>query len=190
MGYEFFNAVIHPDDVYKWAEMHSAILKFLHEEDFVEEELLYFTCTFRIRSNIWHNQKPSDYLMAYMRLKPVWVAQQLKYGLCLFHSSVIKKAGNLRVYFKGKKQYYLDKKKEWQFGDFLKLSRRERQILMLTKQGLSRKEIIEKMGIKMDTLDNMIKKIFEKLEVESIMQAIIYAMNHRMIFLADEEKNA
>ena len=52
MGYEFFNEIIHQEDISLWAEIHNAILKYLHKEDLSEEEVLYFTCTFRIKSSL------------------------------------------------------------------------------------------------------------------------------------------
>ena len=102
MGYEFFNEIIHPDDIYLWAEMHHTILKYLDDNDSAEEDVHFFSCTFRIKSCLQTNKSP-DYLMIYLKLKPVWIKCQLKYGLCLFNSSVIKTSGNLCVHFKDKK---------------------------------------------------------------------------------------
>ena len=45
MGYDFLNEALHPDDVFLWAEMHSKILKSLHNEVFTKEEVNYFECT-------------------------------------------------------------------------------------------------------------------------------------------------
>ena len=64
----------------------------------------------------------------------------------------------------------------------IKLSPREKELIMLLKQGKSRKEIAEAMCVTMNTVDNTIKQIFEKLDVDNSMQAAIYATNHRLLF--------
>ena len=183
MGYEFFNEVIHPDDLSLWVEMHHAILKCLYEEYFTEQEVHYFSCTFRIKSSLWVRNSPG-YLMAYLKLKPVWVKGRLKYGLCLFSSSVIRTSGNLHVYFKNKPAYgkYLSNSKKWIEDKVLRLSFREREILMLAKQGKSREEMAETMDIDLSTVNSTITKLFEKINVTNIVQAIIYATNHRLIY--------
>ena len=184
MGYLFFNEVIHPDDIFLWADMHNVILKSLHKKEFAADEVHYFSCTFRIQNSLQFSRKSIDYLMAYLKLKPVWINRQLKYGLCLLASSVIKTSGNLRVYYKRKKSFseYSIKFKKWIHEKREKLSLREKKVLMLEKQGMSREEEADTMCVTVNTMDNIKKKIIEKLGVKNIRQAIIYATNHRLIF--------
>ena len=182
-GYQFFNEVIHPDDIFLWAEMHNIILKSLHEQEFTANEVHFFSCTFRIKNSLQFRESP-QYLMAYLKLKPVWVNRQLKYGLCLLTDSVIKTSGNLRVYFREKVDFYEYSRlcKKWEQVKHVHLTPRERELIMWLKQGKRRKEIAEVMCVEMNTVDNIIKHIFDKLEVDSSMQAVIYATNHRLLF--------
>jgi hypothetical protein len=93
-GYEFFQRVIHPADMPLWVKMHNVILKHLKEPGFPVDMVNYFSCTFRIRNSIQTGNK-SSYLMAYQKLKPVYISGQLRYGLCLLSSSVVKEPETL-----------------------------------------------------------------------------------------------
>ena len=94
MGYQFFDTIIHPDDIFLWVEMHNAILKYIQEQDIEAEKVHYFSCTFRIKSNFRFRKTPY-YMMSYLRLRPVLVDQRLRYGICFFTASHVKTSGNL-----------------------------------------------------------------------------------------------
>jgi len=183
MGYRFFEKAIHPDDIFLWTEMHNTILLSLHEQKFKQDEVHYFSCTFRIKNSLKF-RKSAQYLMAYLKIKPVWVNRQLRFGLCLLSESVIKTSGNLRIHFKEKKFFceYSRQFARWKQVKHIKLSPRERELIMWLKQGKNRKEIAEIMCIEMNTVDNTMKHIFEKLKVDNSIQATIYATNHRLLF--------
>ena len=189
MGYDFFNEALHPEDVFLWAEMHNNILKSLHNEVFTKEEANYFECSFRLKSSI-HIRLLPEYLMIDMKLVPVWEHGQLTYGICLYHPSVFKTSGNLRVYFKEGKLYkqYSFRAQKWKSERVLKISRREREILILATQGMSRKEMADMLCINAKSLDNTISNLFEKLHVKSMTQAILHATNRRLIFTAAVSK--
>ena len=104
IGYQFFEEIIHPDDLFLWSEMHNAILKYIHEKDIEDKEVHYFTCTIRIKSSFQFRKTPY-YIMSDVRLRPVFINRILKHGLCFFTASAIKTTGNLCVYFKEKTIY-------------------------------------------------------------------------------------
>ena len=49
MGYQFFDEIIHPDDLFLWANIHNTILKYLHNQDFEAKKVHYFTCNIHIK---------------------------------------------------------------------------------------------------------------------------------------------
>ena len=53
---------------------------------------------------------------------------------------------------------------------------------MLTSQGKKREEIADILLRSLKTIDNEISLIFKKLDVNSILQALIYSTNHGLIF--------
>ena len=183
MGYKFFNKIIHPDDIQLWVDMYNIILKYLCDKDVETEEGHYFSCTFRINSGFKIKKMPY-YIMAELRLRPVFVNQKLKYGLCLFTSSSVKTSGNLRVYFKRERIYreYLFTKKRGISKNMLELSLREREILMLFQQDLSRKEMADTLCVAIKTIKNTINRLFKKDDAEKMIQAETFARIHRLIY--------
>ena len=182
MGYQFFDEIIHPEDLFLWVEMHNKTLKYLHEQDFGAEEVLYFLCTIRIKSSFQFRKTPY-YMMSYVRLRPVFVNHKLKYGLCFFTASAVKTSGNLCVYLRGERIYreYSFTIKKWTDRNMLKLSQREREILMLTQQGLNREETANTLCVSDKTIKNTINRLLKKCDTKRITQAENYARIHRLI---------
>ncbi|MDH7568239.1 MAG: response regulator transcription factor [Armatimonadota bacterium] len=64
---------------------------------------------------------------------------------------------------------------------FQQLTRREIEILHLLAEGLTNKEIAFRLGISEKTVKNHLSNIFDKLQVNDRMQALIYAFEHNII---------
>lgn len=71
-------------------------------------------------------------------------------------------------------QLQQQKKTDW------KLSNKEQDVLTLLAEGLSYKMVADKMGISYFTVNNHIKKIYEKLQVHSMGEAIAKAHKQRL----------
>ncbi|MGH7882203.1 MAG: response regulator [Candidatus Dormibacteraceae bacterium] len=65
------------------------------------------------------------------------------------------------------------------------LSRREGDVLNLLAAGLSNKEISAQLFISIRTVEGHLGHIFDKLEVGSRTEAVLYALNHRLINQVD-----
>jgi DNA-binding CsgD family transcriptional regulator len=182
LGYKFFRKVIHPEDLLLWGKMHNAILKRLNNTNSINE-VDFFSCSFRIKSYLLTG-KSSHYLMAYQKVKPKYINEQLRFGICLLSLSVIRTSGNLRLYYKDKVNYETCSiiSQKWKKQKIQPLSYRQKAILMWTKQGKSRKEVADILCVSISTIDAEKTLIFEKLDVTSMEQAIIYATNHQLIF--------
>jgi DNA-binding CsgD family transcriptional regulator len=183
-GYDFFYRVIHPADRPLWVKMHNIIIKRLCCTDLQRNSLNYFSCTFRIKSSR-QTGKRQDYLMAYQKLKPIWQNEQLRFGICLLSSSIIRQTGNLRICYKNSLdcEEYVFESRTWQRQkDIPKLTDREKDILKLSKQGKSSKEIAEILFISEKTTRNIETGLYQKLGVHSMIEAVIFATNHRIIF--------
>lgn len=61
------------------------------------------------------------------------------------------------------------------------LSPREREVLTLLAEGDSYKMIAEQMQISYGTVNNHIKKIYEKLQVHSLGEAVSYALKRKIV---------
>ena len=63
----------------------------------------------------------------------------------------------------------------------VKLTRKESEVLKHLSQGLSYKMVADNMNISYFTVNNHVKKIYEKLQVHSIQEAIAMAHKHRLV---------
>jgi RNA polymerase sigma factor (sigma-70 family) len=66
-------------------------------------------------------------------------------------------------------------------GSFEQLSDREKEILKLLVEGMSYKLIADKLNISYETVHSHIKKIYEKLHVNSKSEAVVKAIRHKLI---------
>ena len=62
-----------------------------------------------------------------------------------------------------------------------KLSPREKDVLSLLVNGLSYKMIADKLDISYETVRSHMKKIYEKLHVASLTEAVAKAINQRIV---------
>ena len=176
LGYDFFPKVICDRDIPLFAEMHSAILRHLcimTESD----KLNYFSFNFRIKYE-------TGTLMVYQKLKPVFVGGQIRYGICLLSHSEMDTPGHLYAYYNNDSDYdyYSMEERQWRMSTKPLLSDREKKILIMAKQGKTRKEIAKSLCIEIQTLWNYSSFIYKKLNVHSMLQAIISATNRHLIF--------
>lgn len=58
-----------------------------------------------------------------------------------------------------------------------KLTKREKEIICLIKEGMTKKEVAEQLEIKYYTVDSHCKNIYKKLNVNSNVQAIVKLNN-------------
>jgi DNA-binding NarL/FixJ family response regulator len=115
---------------------------------------------------------------------PVFINGSVRMAVCHLSGSVIHKPGNLEIYFSDRKKsnLYSFKKQKWQPQETLLLTNREKDILKLARQGKCNKEIADILHVSEKTIRNIETTLYEKLNVHSMCEAIIYATNHRMIF--------
>ena len=68
------------------------------------------------------------------------------------------------------------------------LTQRELEVLQLAADGLSNKEIVEKLVIREKTVKNHIANIFSKLQVNDRTQAVLYALRMGLVSMSPEEE--
>ena len=69
----------------------------------------------------------------------------------------------------------------WERRQKVKLSDRETEILSLYARGLTINEIAEKIFISPDTVKFHRRKLFEKMGVDNITEALSYATNNKLL---------
>jgi DNA-binding CsgD family transcriptional regulator len=152
----------------------------LYEKQPMEERLLYsITYDFRLR-----NQEGKD-LMINQKLTPLFLTEtgQVWKALCVISLSNEQHAGNVKVHKQGTDEVMLyDFDAEcWRVQEKIKLSEREQEILQYSSRGFSIKEIAEALFVSPDTVKFHRRKMFEKLEVANISEALSYATHNKLI---------
>ena len=124
LGYDFYPIVIHPDDMAPFADMHATILKRAFTMK-TPDEINYFSFNLRIKTVI-------GYLMAYHKMKLIFVDGHVRFGICMMTNSVSDQSGNLRAYYPGDmvfEEYSTDR--GWQKAETQPLTMQEKKYLFL-----------------------------------------------------------
>lgn len=103
--------------------------------------------------------------------------------MCLVSLANMKDSGNIKLFKQGdslKFVYDLDGDC-WKKAEKIVLSEREKEILMHSAQGLSIQQIAETIFVSVDTVKFHRRKLFEKLEVSNISEAIFFATNNKLL---------
>lgn len=182
-GYGFYPKVIYSDDLSLWKDMCEFVLQYLREFEEKQDEIDYFSCTFRLQRSYSFSSRLL-LQMVYHRMKPVWTDNKLCYLICCMESSTIEEVGNLCLHYKDGLAYseYNFTTKRWKQNVKESLTERERIILMLAQQGKSSSEIGDILCKGHNTIRNQIKTLFSKLKIHSMQGAIEFARNFHMIY--------
>ena len=104
-------------------------------------------------------------------------------AICMVSLSAERQAGNIKIYKKGNNRifkYNIDGD-FWKADEKIKLSSREIEILQLSTRGFTINEIAESIYVSPDTVKFHRRKLFDKLDVTNISEAIMYATNNKLI---------
>jgi DNA-binding NarL/FixJ family response regulator len=186
-GYDFFSKVIYADDLPLVTKMHHAVINRLaNAPDAVMSRVDYFSCTFRLQQQVQGDEKALTQ-MVYHRMRPVCIEGKLRYGICTFNFSAIKEPGNLRAYYCNDTEYdaWEPATREWRHVQIKPLTLQEKKILTLILQGQTDREMAGQFCVSLQTLRNNKNGLFRKLDVHSKEQAIIFANNHRTLYMPD-----
>lgn len=119
------------------------------------------------------------------KLTPIFITEEGKVwkALCIVSLAENNTSGNIKVYKTNSndiKTYCLIDDC-WKTEEKPKLTEREKQILQLSAQGYKVNEISEKLFISADTVKFHRRKLFDKIQVSSISEAIFYATSNKLI---------
>ncbi|OSY86825.1 LuxR family transcriptional regulator [Tenacibaculum holothuriorum] len=91
-------------------------------------------------------------------------------------------SGNIKIYKKGNQRYlqYNEEGDFWESPEVIKLTEREREIIHLSMRGFKVEEIANEISLSPNTIKFHRKRLFEKLEVSSISDAISFVKNNNL----------
>jgi DNA-binding NarL/FixJ family response regulator len=104
-------------------------------------------------------------------------------GVCYVSISNHDKPGNIEIRKIGQSSFWrydmdLDR---WITVEGVKLSIGEKEVLLLSAQGMTVDEVAKQVNRSKDSIKSRRKSIFEKLEVKSISEALAFVRNYKLI---------
>ena len=188
MGYGFYLSHVPEDEVPMLTELNRSGFRAFYDEP-VENRR---QCMMSYDFHITHGDR---LLLVNHKITPlamtdggrVWLA------LCTVSLSPHKDAGHIEFfqffdkrsdkvdYHTGEKREYSLEGHRWKSRETITLKPEEKQILTLSAQGYTMKEIAEKMLRSFDTVKFYRRQIFEKLDVQNITEALALATNYGLI---------
>ena len=174
-GYQFFAQAIHPDDLRMVADIHHITFEYFHNPDINFRKIAYLAFNYRLM----HGKESR---MICHKVLPLMIENKPQIALCKITESVRKDTGNLTVYYKENPycdQYSFTKRK-WHLQRIIELAPQEKKILIAARQGKSTKETAKILCISEQSTRNLRHELFQKLDVNTIEQAIIFSKNQQI----------
>ena len=179
MGYAFYFKYVIKSDLDLLIKINTAGFEFYDKIPMEERKNHTISYDFHIK-----NQEGKTILIN-QKLTPMFLTNNGKIwkAICIVSLSAERQAGNIKIYKKGDNKvfkYDLDGD-FWKADEKIKLSSREKEILQLSTRGFTINEIAESIYVSPDTVKFHRRKLFDKLEVTNISEAIMYATNNKLI---------
>lgn len=179
LGYAFYFQNVKPEDVEMLIKINEAGFGF-YETIPVEERKMY---SISYDFNLINSK--NNLILVNHKLTPMFLTEegQVWKALCVVSLSSNSMSGNVVLSKEGADEvwkYDLIEEK-WEKNEKIKLSSREFEILSLYASGMTINEIAGKLFITADTVKFHRKKLFEKIGVNNIAEALAYAKTNKLL---------
>jgi DNA-binding CsgD family transcriptional regulator len=179
MGYSFYFKYVTKPDLDLLLKINT--IGFDYYENIPLEERKYHTISYDFHLK----NKEGKIILINQKLTPLFLTDEGKIwkALCFISLSSKQKSGNIRIYKKGdNKVFKYDLEGDfWKTEEKIKLSNREKEILLFSCRGYTTSEIAESLFVSLATVNFHKRKLFDKLEVDNISEAIVNAINNNLI---------
>ncbi|TBO41391.1 response regulator transcription factor [Pedobacter kyonggii] len=179
LGYEFYFKNVPEKDLALLSLINEAGFDFF--EKLPDEEKKQYSITYDFHLI---NQEGKATLINH-KLTPLFLTGEGKIwkAMCIVSISHHQQAGNIYIYKQGSDELWElnTTNKIWQKSAKPKLSKREIEILQLHAQGLTINQIAEKIFAAPDTVKYYRRRIFERLKVNNMVEALSRAVNGKII---------
>ncbi len=153
--------------------------------DFYETIPLKERKDYSISYDFYLKNQEGKKILVNQKLTPLFLSDDGKIwkALCLVSLSASNNSGNIKIYKKGNRKIleYDEDKHLWQSAQVIELSNREKEILQLSIRGFTIDEIAQEVVLTNNTIKFHRKKLFEKLEVSNITEAVSFARSNYLI---------
>ncbi len=178
LGYQFYLNYVPDDEQQMLITLNGAGFAFYNEIPIAERKNWYITYDFHILSDgrkILINHKLTPLVLT--SDGRIWLA------LCVVSAATHTKAGNVEIHRVGSPEYYEYNftTRRWNKKEMPTLTDGEKSVLTLSIQGYTMTEIADKIYMSIDTVKKYRQRIFEKLNVRNISEAIVTATNCKLL---------
>lgn len=178
-GYAFYFKYVIPEDLNLLLKINTVGFDFY--EQIPANERIFHTISYDFHLKNLDGKT----ILINQKLTPVYLTNSGKIwkAICIISLSSEKQAGNIKIFKKGDNRVFeYDLEGEfWKSRDRVKLTNREKEILQFSIRGYSIGEIADAIFISSDTVKFHRRKLFIKLGVANISEAIAYATNDGLI---------
>lgn len=179
MGYAFYFKYVAEEDLDLLAKINS--IGFDYFEGIPLEERTRYTISYDFHLKSDKRKK----ILVHHKLTPVFLTESGKLwkAICVVSLSAERDSGNIKITKQGDKEIFLFDLMEdrWKNVETINLSDREREILQLSIRGFTINEIAQETFVSPETIKFHRKKLFNKLKVTNISEAIFHAANNRLL---------
>ena len=179
MGYAFYFKYVLESDLQMLLKINSK--GFEYYDQLSMEERTHYTISYDFHLK---NNEGKVFLINH-KLTPLFLNQEGKIwkALCMVSLSSEQNAGNIIIYKHGGNEIaeYDLEGNYWIKKEKIVLTDREKDILKLSTSGFTVSNIAEKLFVSPDTIKFHRKKLFEKLNVSNIAEAVSYSTTNKLI---------
>src|SRR5690606_1765368 len=179
MGYAFYYKYVEPDDLSLLIKVNQVGFDFFEKIPFADRKKYTISYDFHLKST--NNKR----ILVNQKLTPMVLTESGKIwkALCIVSLSSEKTSGNIRIIKSGYNHisYYDLQNERWKSVATICLSEREKEILQLSIRGFTINDIADEIFISPETVKFHRKKLFCKLGVSNMPEAIFYAANNKLL---------
>lgn len=179
LGYDFYFKTVPESDLKLLDLINEAGFDFFDRQPADDKKLFSITYDFHL------THKNGKSVLINHKLTPLFLTEEGKMwkAICLVSISHNQMPGNVAIHKEGSDAvWYLNlEQRVWQKSLKPKLTERELEVLRLYAQGLTINQIADKIFVSPDTVKYYRRRIFENFRVTSIVEALAYAVNNKLI---------
>lgn len=179
MGYDFYFKNVPENDLELLNLINEAGFDFFQKLPGNTKKLYSITYDFHLIN------KDGKHILINHKLTPLFLTsdEKLWKAICIVSISHHKNSGNILIHKQGTDETWeLNVENNvWRKSEKPKLTKRETEILRLHAQGLTINQIAERIFVSSDTVKYYRRRIFERLGVSNIVEALSYAVNNKIV---------
>lgn len=179
LGYEFYFRNVPEADLELLTRINQAGFDFFEKQSDKDKKQYSITYDFHLIN------KDGRHMLINHKLTPLFLTSKGKMwkSICIVSISPHQQAGNVFISKQGTDEIWqlVPGTTTWRKDLKPKLTKRETEILHLHAQGLTINQIAEKIFVAPDTVKYYRRRIFERLNVNNIVEALSYAVNSKIL---------